>query len=161
MMGTHNYLDFIVRIFQQTMVRARELELQELEERAREEELRKLREQDEQEKRFYQKLNIERQWKKIQAKYYECFCKNGPIQAFFHLFSSFQTNITIFTTNIRKNCPSSILRWYSNPRPLRHESPYITTRQVFVGNLDFPKSRKKYQNWCQNLRKMQSNRFCS
>ena len=82
-MGTHNYLDFIVRIFQQTMVRARELELQELEERAREEELRKLREQDEQEKRFYQKLNIERQWKKIQAKYYECFCKNGPIQASF------------------------------------------------------------------------------
>ena len=108
MMGTHNYLDFIVRIFQQTMVRARELELQELEERAREEELRKLREQDEQEKRFYQKLNIERQWKKIQAKYYECFCKNGPIQAFFHLFSSFQTNITIFTTNICEKCPSSI-----------------------------------------------------
>jgi len=49
------------------MVRAREFELQELEERARDEELRKYREQDEQEKRFYQKLNIERQWKKIQA----------------------------------------------------------------------------------------------
>ena len=40
------------------------------------------------------------------------------------LFSSFQTNITIFITNICEKCPSSI--WY--PRPSGHESPPITTR---------------------------------
>ncbi len=43
-------------------MRARELELAKEQEQAREAE-RKIREQQEQEKRFYQKLNIEKQWK--------------------------------------------------------------------------------------------------
>ena len=43
----------------------------------------------------------------------------------------FQTNIvTIFTTNkcVKMSCPSSIQSWNSNPRPLGHEPPPITTR---------------------------------
>ena len=48
---------------------------------------------------------------------------------FFYLFSSFQTHITNFTTNIYvKQCPSSLRCWDSNPRPSEHESPPITTR---------------------------------
>ena len=43
-------------------------------------------------------------------------------------FIYFQTNITIFTTNKREKCPSSIWCLDSNPRPLEHESPAITTR---------------------------------
>ena len=44
------------------------------------------------------------------------------------LFSSFQTNITIFTAKKWAKCPFSIRCWDSNPRPLEHESPPITTR---------------------------------
>ena len=46
------------------------------------------------------------------------------------LFRSFQTNNTIFTTNQceKMSCPSWIRRQDSNPRPLEHESPTITTR---------------------------------
>ena len=51
----------------------------------------------------------------------------GHPRPLFHLFSSFQTNITIFTTNICEKCPSSIRCWDSNPQPLEHESPPITT----------------------------------
>ena len=49
-------------------------------------------------------------------------------QSLFHLFLYFQTNITIFTTNNVKKCPSSIWCWDSNPQPSGHESPPITTR---------------------------------
>ena len=52
---------------------------------------------------------------------------NGPTPASFYLFSSFQTHITIFTTNKCEKCPSSIWRWDSNSWPLEHESPPITT----------------------------------
>ena len=58
-------------------MRAREFEILEQQERARDEELRKLREQEEQEKRFYQKLSIEKQWKKIQG---ESSLRHSPIQ---------------------------------------------------------------------------------
>ena len=52
--------------------------------------------------------------------------KNGPFPASFNLFSAFfQTNITTFTTK----CPSNIRCWESNPRPLDHKSPPMTTRQ--------------------------------
>ena len=46
-----------------------------------------------------------------------------------HLFVSFQTHITIFSTNryVRK-CPSSIQCRDSNTWPLEHESPPLTTR---------------------------------
>ena len=47
---------------------------------------------------------------------------------FFVYFRSFQTNITIFTTNICEKCPSSIWCRDSNPRPLEHKSLPITTR---------------------------------
>ena len=50
---------------------------------------------------------------------------------FFVYFWSFQTNIvTIFTTKQceKMSCPSSIWRRDSNPRPLEHEPPPITTR---------------------------------
>ena len=53
----------------------------------------------------------------------------GHSRPFFIYFSSFQTNlITIFTTNKCEKCPSSIRCWDSNPRPLEHESPPMTTR---------------------------------
>ena len=43
---------------------------------------------------------------------------NGPSPASFIVYlRSFQTNITIFTTNNVKNCPSSIQYWDSNPQP--------------------------------------------
>ena len=44
----------------------------------------------------------------------------------FRLFWPFQTNITIFTSNICEKCPSSIWCWDSNPRPSQH---LTTTRQ--------------------------------
>ena len=44
------------------------------------------------------------------------------------LFLSFQRNITSFTNNICKKCPSRIQCWDLNPRPSGHESPSITTR---------------------------------
>ena len=67
----------------------------------------------------------------------EFFCQSGVISPdlvalipglFFHLFLSFQTHITIFTTNQCEKCPSSIRCWDSNPRPLEHEFHPITTR---------------------------------
>ena len=51
-----------------------------------------------------------------------------PFQPPFCLFSYFQANITIFTTNICGKCPSSKRCWDWNPRPSVHESPPITTR---------------------------------
>ena len=45
----------------------------------------------------------------------------------FLLFSSFQTLITIFTTNKCEKCLSSIRCRDSNSQPLEHESPPITT----------------------------------
>ena len=56
----------------------------------------------------------------------------GQPRPLFHLFLSFQTHITNFTTNrYVKKCPSSIRCWDSNSRPLEHESPLITTRPGF------------------------------
>ena len=46
---------------------------------------------------------------------------------FFILFSSFQTNMSIFTTNVCEKWPSSIWCRDSNPRPSGHEFPPITT----------------------------------
>ena len=54
--------------------------------------------------------------------------KSGPSLASFCLFSSFQTNISIFITKKCEKSPSSIWWWDSNPWPLEHESPPITTR---------------------------------
>ena len=72
---------------------------------------------------------------KTYRNYLSCCCslsflKMGHPRALFHLFSSFQTNITIFTTNICEKMPwpSSTRSWDSNPRPSEHESPPITTR---------------------------------
>ena len=56
------------------------------------------------------------------------FFYNGPIQPFIHLFPSFQTQITIFTTKKCERCQSSIWCQDSNSRPLEHKSPPITTR---------------------------------
>ena len=54
--------------------------------------------------------------------------KNVPSPASFSVFLSFQTNISIFTTNKYEKCPSSIWCQDSNPRLSEHESPPITTR---------------------------------
>ena len=56
------------------------------------------------------------------------FFKLGQPWPLFHLFSTFQTHIKIFTTNKCEKCPSSIQSRDSNLRPLEHESPPITTR---------------------------------
>ena len=57
------------------------------------------------------------------------FLKNRPTRALFHLFSSFQTHITNFTTNkYVKKCPPNIQCRDSNSQLLEHESPSITTR---------------------------------
>ena len=55
------------------------------------------------------------------------FKKMGQPRALFHLFLSFQTNIMIFRTIVKK-CLSRILCQDSNSRPLEHESSPITTR---------------------------------
>ena len=47
---------------------------------------------------------------------------------FFVSFRCFQTDNTIFTTNICEKCPSSKWCWDSNPRPSERESLPITTR---------------------------------
>ena len=60
--------------------------------------------------------------------YLSFFLKNGPTPASFHVFSSFQTNITILTTNKCEKCPSSIRRWDSNSQPSYSKSPLLTTR---------------------------------
>ena len=54
--------------------------------------------------------------------------KMGYPRLLFRLFSSFQTRITILTTNKCEKCPSSIWRLHSNPQPSEDESPPITTR---------------------------------
>ena len=48
-------------------------------------------------------------------------------QPLFRLFSSFQTHITILTTNKCEKCPSGIRCWNLNSRPSEHESPPETT----------------------------------
>ena len=50
----------------------------------------------------------------------------GQPRPLFNLFSSFQTNITILTTNKCEKCPSSI--WDSNLQPSDYESPPLSTR---------------------------------
>ena len=55
----------------------------------------------------------------------------GHPRPLYHLFSSFQTNFTIFTTNKCEKCPSSKWCWDLNPQPLDHESPPITTLPGF------------------------------
>ena len=52
----------------------------------------------------------------------------GHPRHLFHLFSSFQTNITILTINISEKMSSSIRHWDLNQQPLEHESPPITSR---------------------------------
>ena len=56
------------------------------------------------------------------------FKKNGPIRALFHLFPSFQTNVTILTTNKCEKCPPSIRRWDLNSQLSDYKSPPLTTR---------------------------------
>ena len=73
------------------------------------------------------------------------FKKNG------RLFSSFQIQITIFTTNKCEKSPSSIQCWNSNPWPSEHESPPVTTRP----GLPPTGSITLFANLTQMLRKMQ------
>ena len=54
------------------------------------------------------------------------FKKMGQSRSFFHLFSSFQANITFSKTNICEK--NSIQCWDSISRHSGHESPPITTR---------------------------------
>ena len=55
----------------------------------------------------------------------------------FCLFSSIQTNLTIFKTNVCEKCPSGIQYWDSNLPPSGHESPSITTRPGHFVLLNF------------------------
>ena len=55
-------------------------------------------------------------------------CLKWAFPSSFRLFSSFQTNINFLQQINVKKCPSSILCWDSNPQPLVHESPPLTTR---------------------------------
>ena len=52
----------------------------------------------------------------------------GQPRPLYRLFSVFQTNNTIFTTNQCEKCLSSVWQWDSNPRPFEHESSPIITR---------------------------------
>ena len=64
----------------------------------------------------------------------QCFCcssffyKNWPPRPLFHLFSSLQILNKFYNKYVCKKCPSSIWCRDSNSRPLKHESPSITTR---------------------------------
>ena len=60
--------------------------------------------------------------------YLSFFFKNGPTPASFHVFSSFQTNITILTTIKCEKCPSSIRCLDLNSQPFDSKSPPLTTR---------------------------------
>ena len=83
---------------------------------------------------FLAKQNIpekekERFLNKVEKYFQKCYLKMGQPRPLFCLFSSFQTNITNFTTNMNvKKCPSSIRRWDSNSQPSDYESPPLTTR---------------------------------
>ena len=72
---------------------------------------------------------LARQPAKCHWKSYAVFLMGHP-RPLFHLFSSFQTHITILTTTRcgKMLCPSSIWHRDLNPRPSEHESPPITTR---------------------------------
>jgi len=69
------------------------------------------------------------------------FLKNGPSPvSFSFIFGLFQTNINKILQQINvKKCPSGIQHWDSNPRPLEHESPPITTRPGLPRNFLFTK----------------------
>ena len=56
------------------------------------------------------------------------FFKWANPSLFYHLFSSFQKLITIFTTNKCEKCPSSIRSRDLNSQLLEHESTPITIR---------------------------------
>ena len=94
------------------------------------------------------------------------FYNNGPCPTSFRLFSSFQTNIiAIFTTNKCEKFPSSKQCWDSNPQPLEHESPPITTRPglpqtkiisvLKIGNAD----RVQWILWSYHLAGPDSNQY--
>ena len=81
----------------------------------------------------------------------------------FRWFSSFRTNITIFTTNWCEKYPSGIWCWDSNARPSEHESPPITTRPglkyFFVGKAIkryFPNKGSKFRLYFWWLDRMSS-----
>ena len=82
------------------------------------------------------------------------FYEMGLPRPLFYLFSSFQTQITIFTTNKCEKCPSSIQCQDLNSRPLEHDSPPITTRPGLPPALLFIcRKRPFYQfsySQCQN-----------
>ena len=59
----------------------------------------------------------------------------GQPRPLFRLFSSFQTNITILTTNKCEKCPSSIWRRDLKSQPSDYESPPLTTRPGLPPNL--------------------------
>ena len=61
---------------------------------------------------------------------HDTFLKKGQPWPLFHLFLSFQTNITILTTNKCEKCPSSIRRRDSNSQPFDYKSPHLTTRPL-------------------------------
>ena len=54
--------------------------------------------------------------------------KMGHPRPLFRLFSSFQTNNTILTSNKCENCPSSIQRRDLNSQPSDYKSPHLITR---------------------------------
>ena len=64
--------------------------------------------------------------------YFIQFFKWANPSLFFVFLRSFQTNITIFTTNICEKCPSSIRCRDSNPQPSERESLPITNRPGLV-----------------------------
>ena len=70
----------------------------------------------------------------------------GQSPPLFNVFSSFQTNITILTTNKCEKYPSSIWHWDSNSQPSDFESPPFTTRPglpSFVSRSDKKLGNKK------------------
>ena len=52
----------------------------------------------------------------------------GHPRPLFVYFCLFKQTLQFFQQVNVKKCPSSICCWDSNPRPLEHESPTITTR---------------------------------
>ena len=61
---------------------------------------------------FRQLHSFSKFWQK-----YVVLSKIDMSRPLFRLFSSFQTNIAIFTTNKCEKCPSSKRCWDSNPQP--------------------------------------------
>ena len=85
-------------------------------------------------RKFVINLNEKKKWRLRRFVHFNFLNRPTPA-SFIVYFRSFQTNIiTIFTATISEKCLSSIRCRYTNPQPLEHESPPITTIEISMSS---------------------------